>query len=234
MKLFFAVSYLNRSEWGGETACQGARFGFELLLRECVETSTDGQIAAHVALYFQEVDDALHAKARPLLPDRFKERRSFFVDVLANGHHTLSVWEDAESWYRSWDAIRVDLHEVRDVDAAAIHRAFDVAADTVRHQTRYDSCINLSAVLEWYPCVCTPCCGCCGCCLSPGVNCVGVALEGLTAARGPLGLRRRVVTGARLPSVVVRELVNHGIIRKDVLRMAVGAPAVVPLLVIRM
>lgn len=232
MKLFFAVSYLDKSEWGGETACQGARFGVELLLRGCVEPSEDGQLAAHVALYFEDVDDALHAKALPLLPSRFP-RRSFFVDVLANGHHTLSVWDDKDSWYRSWDAIRVDLHEVRGVDAAGIHRAFDTVSETVRYQIWYNPWINLSAVLRWYPCLCTPCCGCCGCCFSGGTNCVGTALEGLAAARGPLGLPRRVAMGARLPSVVVRELVKIGVIDAEARRLAVGAPAVVPLIAIR-
>ena len=227
MKLFVAVAYLDRREWAGETVWASLKFGFELLVRACVGDSGP-VLAAHVALYFEDVDDATHETASPMLPPGFRNKRSFFADVLVNGAHQLSVWDDPRGWWGGWSAVRVRMHEVVGLDDASIHVAFDAIHKIIVERRPYDSYRNFNSVCAWWPCVCDPTCGLWRCCCAPsdaarGINCVGGVVVALAAAHGALsereaeatlGLRERVVPGARLPKVLIDELVDAGVVRK--------------------
>jgi hypothetical protein len=238
MRLFLAASYLNRSAWAGDGAGERCRYAFELFIRGCVNPDDGGKVVAgHVALYFEDVTDAVQAAARPLLPEGAKDATSFFVDVLSDGKHVLSVW--GLGWYAKWSSIRVDLHEVLGTTTASIARAFEASASLVRDQVSYDWCVNLNSLFCW-PCSCSSTAGC-GC-RGSGVTCVSAVLLGIAVARGvPLrdaegGLRipRRIALGARLPVELLRELVAARAVAVIPRVLTMGEPreASLPLLVI--
>lgn len=245
MKLYFAVTYLPRDEWASDTVWRWVRNGFELCVRYYVHDEGGDTIAAHTSLFFEDVSPAIQKRVRPLLRAGYANATSFFVDVLSDGKHVVSVWDDDGSWHRQWSASRVELHEVLDVDDAAIERAFFAVIRSVEQQTSYDVYQNCNMLWTCFPCRCSATCGvCCPC--SSGVNCVSTTLEGLAAARGGwewnaeriLGLRPRTSLGARLPSDALEELVEAGLVEAESRRLShsksEGATsACVPLLLLR-
>ena len=245
MKLYLAVSYLPRQEWASNTVSSWARNGFELCVRRYVKNESGDMIAAHTSLFFQNVTRDLQENARAFLRADYTDATSFFVDILSDGKHVVSVWDDDDSWHKRWSSIRVELHEVLDVDEAAIQRAFDAVIRHVDEQTSYDMFQNCNMLWEFYPCRCSATCGICCPCAS-GVNCISATLEGLAATRGGyewnaervLGLRPRTSLGARLPRDALEELIESRAVNAESRRLLhakqVDTPsAYVPLLLLR-
>lgn len=227
MRLSLATANLSRREWAGNTAGTRCKYGFELLVRSCVE-ETGENLTAHVALYYENVSDEVHKLARPLLPDGYKDRRSFFVDVLNDGKHVLSVLDDPDSWWQRWSAARLELYDVAGVGGDDIARSFESVANIIRARRRYSSCMNIHAV----------CCCPCACASKTGVTCVSTVLIGLAVARGgtektaerTLRLKQRVMLGARLPSVLLRELVEVEVVAAVPRVSTLTKPGALPLL----
>lgn len=219
MKLYIAVTYLNRREWGGDTVWAWARNSFELCLRYWLQDEGGGTIATHLSLLFEDVTPEIQQRARERLPDGFKNATSFFVDILSDGKHRLSVWDDPQSWHKQWTEVRVDLFRVPNVSDLNIDEAFNAVFMHVEEQTSYDCYQNCNMLWPFYPCKCTPTCGiCCPC--AAGVNCVSTTLEGLAAARGAeeweaeeaLGIPKRSSLGSWLPAHALRELQRAGVV----------------------
>lgn len=210
MRLVLAVAYLDRKEWTADTVWASVRYAFELLVRG-LAGDTGRALAAHVALHFEDVDDA--DMLRSVAPYVNAPVRDFFVDVLSTGKHTVSIWDDPTGWWGGWKSIRVEFYSVRGVDDAGIKRAFNLLIDIVDAGARYDGCVNLNSVLRW-PCRCRPWLFCGG----TGLTCVSAVLRALAAARNPyessveraLGVPRRKALAARLPRVLVKELIKAG------------------------
>lgn len=239
MRLSVAVAHLDRAEWSGDTVWSSCKYSFELLLRRLVG-DTGPTLAAHCALLFEDVNDAVFTKVEPFLPRGYGTTRNFFVDILVNGKHTVSVWEDRRGWWGGWSRVTAELYEVLNVDDAQIEAAFDAVMAMVIEKRRYNGWINLNSVFCW-PCQCDQCCGLC-CWNRRGVTCVSALLFALAAARGAdeedaevaLGLERRVSAGARLPRKLIEELVAAGVVKTKPRILTRGFDAgTVPLLALR-
>jgi hypothetical protein len=221
MKVYVAVSYLDRKEWAGDTVYGSCRNGFELCLRKLLQDEGGDTIAAHVAIYFESPSDNVRASADAFVPRAYQGYAGFFIDIVADGVHKLSVANDPSSWYQRWDHVRVELYEVAptDVFGNALNAAavYDRMIEYVTDQTPYDCYQNCNSVC-WWPTRCSPSCGCC-CPCTNGVNCIEALLVSLAAGYGAsewdaqrvLGLSPRVALGARLPSRLRDELVGSGI-----------------------
>ena len=224
MRVYVAVAYLDRSEWAGDTVWSWFRNGFELCLRRCMQDEGGATLAAHVSLFFEDVDDeAVLADVAPFLPRGFKESRNFFVDVLSEGKHVVSALDDPKMWYRR----RPRGARGGDDEAAAVGpngATFDARAaylsivEKVKTQRAYDCYVNCNSICAW-PCRCSPTWGlCCPC--SNGTNCIEAVLVALAAGFGApewyseqaLGLKKRVARGARLPAKLRDELVAAGVV----------------------
>jgi hypothetical protein len=212
MRLVLVVAYLDRAEWTADTAWASVRYAFELLVRG-LAGDTGRALAAHVALHFEDVEDA--DMLRRVAPYVDEPVRDFFVDVLATGKHTVSLWDDPKGWWGGWRSIRAEFYTVLGVDDAGIKRAFNLLMDIVESGERYDGCVNLNSVLYW-PCRCRPWLLCGG----TGLTCVSAVVRALAAARNPyergaeraLGIPRQKALAARLPRVLVRELIRAGVL----------------------
>jgi hypothetical protein len=224
MKIYVAVAYLDRREWGGSTVWSWFSNSFELCLRRCMQDEGGDTLAAHVSLFFEDVDDdAILADVKPLLRRGYQNERSFFVDVLSDGHHRVGGVDDPQLWYRKWKlGSRVELYEVAAVgpNGAALdaRAAYDSIVEKVKTQRPYDCYQNCNSVFLW-PCRCSPSWGiCCPC--SNGTNCTESVLVALAAGFGApewyseqaLGLEKQVARGARLPSKLRDELVAAGVV----------------------
>jgi hypothetical protein len=210
MRLVVAVAYLDRREWSADTVWASVRFAFELLVRG-LAGDRGRDLAAHVALRFEDVTDtAMLARVAKYVPAH-DHSPNFFVDILSNGNHGVSHWDDDSTWWGKWSNIRAEMYTVRNVDEYGIRRAFDYIMDLVEARAPYDSCVNLNSVLLW-PCRCRPY----GCFGGSGVTCVYAVLTALAAARDAydpnvervLGIPRRVALAARLPRVMIKELLR--------------------------
>ena len=225
MRVHVAISYLDRMEWSGNTVWSYFRGSFELCLRRCTHDEGGSTLAAHVSLFFEDVDDeAILADVAPFLKRGFKDARSFFVDVLSNGRHVVGALEDPKLWYRKWKrGARVELYEVAAVgpNGAALdaRAAYMSIVEKVKTQRPYDCYQNCNSVFAAWPCRCSPTWGlCCPC--SSGTNCIESVLVALAAGFGApewyseqtLGLEKRVARGARLPSKLRDELVAAGVV----------------------
>jgi hypothetical protein len=245
MKLYVAVSYLNRSEWAGDTAWAAARNGFELCLRQFFKDEGGDTIAAHAALYFEDVDDEASTMVAPFFLNQTRVSRSFFVDVLADGNHTVSVFDDPGGWYRRWNEVRVELFPVTETFKGKpmdVKSALDASLAYVRDNRGYDCYQNCNSICPIWPARCSPTFGCC-CPCSNGTNCIEAVLVALAAGYGVaewqtgsfLGLKWKTSIGARLPSELRDELLYLGVVGslKKVLENNPSAAAAMPLLLIR-
>lgn len=215
MRLVVAVAYLDRKEWAADTVWASVRFAFELLVRG-LAGDRGRDLAAHVALRFEGVDDPeMLARIATYVPAAYELTPHFFVDVLNSGDHGVGHWDDPKTWWGKWNKIRAEFYTVRGVDDDGIRRAFDYLMDLVDARVPYDGFVNLNSVFLW-PCRCRPwlCCG------GSGVTCVSAVLRALAAARDPwdpnaervLGIPRRVAVAARLPRVMIAELLRARVV----------------------
>lgn len=221
MKVYFAIAYLNRSEWAGDTVWSAARNGFELCLRKFLKNEGGDEIAAHVSLYFENVPESIQRDVQLFLPPELGSPTSFFIDVLSNGHHEVSPTNDPHNWYRRWTQTRVELYPVSDVDAHGnamnAFRAYERMVQYVKYQPPYDCYQNCNSIC-WWPTRCSPSCGCCCPCFN-GANCLESVVVSLAAGYGApewrsqqaLGIPKRASSGARLPSTLRDELIDSGI-----------------------
>jgi hypothetical protein len=221
MKLYFAITYLDRSEWAGDTVWSAARNGFELCLRKFLKNEGGDDIAAHVSLYFENVPESIQRDVQPLLPPKLGSPTSFFIDVLSNGHHEVSATNDPQNWYRRWAQARVELYPVSEVDANGnamdALRAYESMIHYVKHQPPYDCYQNCNSICSW-PTRCSPSCGCCCPCFN-GTNCIEAVVVSLASgyaapewrSQQALGIPKRASRGARLPATLRDELVDSGI-----------------------
>ena len=224
MEVFFAVAYLDRREWSGDTVWSSARFGFELCLRQLLQHETGDELAAHVALCFKNPSARVQADVARFLPPQLDPPTSFFIDVLSNGRHQVSTLSDPQSWYHRWESVRVELFAISEFDKLGnsmdAERAYDRMIKFVVDQPVYDCYQNCNSICAW-PTRCSPSCGCC-CPLFNGTNCIEAVVVALAAGYGvvewraeeSLGIPRRVSRGARLPSVLRDELLDSGIALK--------------------
>ena len=222
MKVYVAVTYLDRSEWTGDTVWSAVRGGFELCLRRFLENEIGDTIAAHVALYFENAPDEIQRDIVAYIPASADPSSSFFIDVLSNGHHEVSSMSDLHNWYRRWDRVRVELYEVapmngcgRVLDVSKVYRQMISYAKTQRPYDCYQNCNSIC----WWPTRCSPTLGlCCPC--STGTNCIeAVAVSLANGYSRPewytepaLGLDTLKAIGSRLPSTFRDELLNSGVI----------------------
>jgi hypothetical protein len=226
MKLYVALTYLDREEWAKGTVWAAVSGAFELGMRHFLRSDGGDSVAAHVALYFDGATERMRELNATQL-SRAKGYSSFCIDILQNNAHAVSSFEDPLSWYRAWDRSRVELYEVLNVDDDAIERAHSAMLSYVANAEPYDCFKNINSIFPWFPCSCSACCLPC-CCLCPcfvwsgGANCISATLVGLAAARGvgnvqarrtqnvysALSLQPRVVLGGRLPREVVEDLVD--------------------------
>jgi hypothetical protein len=224
-----------------------ARNGFELFLRRCVKDEGGDTIAAHVALYFEDATETAKTLVRPFVKKKVPPE-SFFVDILSNGDHAVSTFDDPEGWYGQWSSIRVELLPVvpvkfkgRDLDVEAALRA----SLKYLHENRpYDCYVNCNSICPVWPTKCSPSFGCCCPCVD-GTNCVEAVVVGIASgfkenewnAETFLGLRHRVSLAARLPSELKRELLESGLVEENGRSLVSGTQkvdtAAVPLLLIR-
>lgn len=221
MRVYVAIAYLDRHDWAGGTVCSSAVGGFELCLRGFFERDTDGMIAAHVSLYFEDTTKETRRQLTPFLPPNADLNDGFFIDVLADGHHRVSLASDPLSWYRKWDRVRVELYAVAPTTRRRVldvERVFQRMLGYVKTQPPYDCYQNCNSVCLW-PVRCSPTLGiCCPC--SSGTNCIESVAVSLASgfgasewdAESALGIKRRVARGARLPSTFRDELIRAGVI----------------------
>jgi len=232
-KLYVALSRLKRTEW-----CKGTVYGscvntFELFLRTFMRGESGDVIGAHVALYFENATDEMMSKnadfeRQPLFEGN---RRSFFVDILDLQAHTISYRDDRKNWYHRWDWVKIEFYEVVDVTVEQILDAHASVLQILAQNSPYDFCINVNSLFPSF------CCPCRHICLfvqpwawqrgllyiSNGVNCISSVIVGLAAARGTydsgfeeaLGLSKRVVLGALLPSELVVRLIHSGVLKEN-------------------
>ena len=245
MKLYVAVSYLNRSEWAGDTVWTAARNGFELCLRRFLKDEGGDTIVAHVALYFEDVDDEASTMVAPFFLHQTRMSRSFFVDVLADGNHTVSGFDDPDGWYRRWNQVRVELFPVAETfkgQPMEVKLALQASLAYLRDNRGYDCYQNCNSICPIWPARCSPTFGCC-CPCSNGTNCIEAVLVALAAGYGVaewqtrsfLGLEWKTSLGARLPSELRGELLSLGVVGslENVLSWANNPSAGMPLLLIR-
>lgn len=227
MRLWIALTYLDRKEWTRGTVFAAMRGLFELGLRKCLRDDGDDRIAAHVALFFEGATEKMkQLNAEHCL--KWKDYGSFTVDILQNNGHIVSSLDDTESWYRSWESgSKIEFYEVLDVTESQIEHAHEAVMSFVSDREPYDCFRNLNAIFPWFPIpcrlVCWPCCCACPCFVwKGGVTCVSATLVGLAAARGvddgaprgavydALQIPARAVLGGRLPSEMVKDLIDAG------------------------
>ena len=204
MKLYFAVSYLNVDAWSLDSTGGDCVACFELGTRRCLgDRVVNGQIAAHVALYFENASE-LHPKG------------DFAVDVLADGEHQVNRL--TEGWYQKWRDGRIDLYRVKNMSDAAIRRAYDASVRAVNEKHQYNRCRNANALLP------SLCCDASAC--SRGETCLSNVERALAAARGlsepyeasarevalALDIPPRASVGGRLPYSLLGDLKASGVI----------------------
>ena len=222
MKVYVAVTYLDRAEWAGDTVYSVVRGGFELCLRRFLQNETGDRIAAHVSLFFENTPDWIHRDIGSHIPASADPSSSFFIDVLSNGTHEVSSMSDGQNWYRRWNNVRVELYEVapmngngRVLDAGKVYRQM---ISYLKTQRSYDCYQNCNSILSW-PTRCSPTMGlCCPC--SNGTNCIeAVAVSLASGYNAPewyteraLGLDTLKAMGSRLPSTFRDELLESGVI----------------------
>lgn len=246
MRLYVALTYLNREEWSEDTVCGAFRGWFELVLRACLRDETEGMIGAHVSLYFTGANAVMQSKNELFNRNEHtgQNKADFFVDVLNAEPDTVSYLQDENSWYNRWThGRRIELYEVLDVSDAAIERAHGAILALLAENRSYDWTQNLNSLFPTceLPAACLCCC-CqfwawqqCECCVFRGITCVSAVLIGLAATRNAdearaaeaLGLRPRAVLGAWLPRDAVRDLQKAGVIGR--VPIVLDANPVVPI-----
>ena len=244
MKLYVAVSYLDRKEWAGDTVWQLARNGFELCLRSCLKNEGGDTIAAHVSLYFEDVDEEVASIVAPFFLGKPRAPTSFFVDILADGNHSVSVFDDPDDWYMRWSQIRVELLPVAETFKDRLMNtklALEASLEYLRENRTYDCYQNCNSICPVWPTRCSPSFGCC-CPCSNGTNCIEAVLVAIAAGYGVeefetrsfLGLEWKTSLGARLPAELRDELLNIWVVsgRTKTLTRGVSS-SVMPLLLIR-
>ena len=232
MRLYVALTYLDRREWAEGTMWAVASGAFELFLRSCLRNEANDTVAAHVALYFTGASDSMISKN--LLFERKKytsvDRSSFFVDILNAEPARISYVSDRDSWYNRWVYGRkIELYEVLNVNDDQIKSAHGAVLSLLSENRPYDWTANLNSLFPECElpigCLCC-CCQCwawtdCRCVLLRGITCVSGVLVGLAATRGAgerraaeaVGLKPRAVLGGWLPADVIDELVEANVLR---------------------
>lgn len=209
MRLYVALSLLEESEWANGTGCAACADPLELFLRRFLrgEKSTRNNLfGGHVSLYFEDAEPSMISKNAPFAQPDAANAKNFSVDILNDGNHSVNlVQSGACGWYARWSYGIVRLYRVLNLTDGDIRNVHGTAISLMKRQ--YTSIPNFMSLLPGAPwalwCVC-----CCLACHSPNsTNCVGaveIALE--TGLRRPLGISKRFITGARLPTELVDEL----------------------------
>ena len=256
MKAYVALTYLKREEWSKGTVWQIVKGVFELGVRECLKSDKGDEIAAHVSLFFEDASDRM-VESNVRLSAKLEGERSFCVDVLQSGNHTVSLLQDKTSWYQKWHWARVEFYEIVGTDSDDIERAHTQSLLFVERATPYDCFINVNSLFPYFcmPCSFFWCCCCCACpcyvCGHSGVNCVGAVLVAIASARGvesaasqssgtiqdSLGIPRRAVMGGRLPKEAIDDLIHSGQLNPTpvvrVIRKERGMTSSMPLLAVQ-
>tara|TARA_B110001450_G_scaffold241256_1_gene250613 strand:- start:49 stop:792 length:744 start_codon:yes stop_codon:yes gene_type:complete len=246
MKLYIAVSYLSRKEWAGDTAWAVARNGFELCLRKLVKNEGGDTIAAHTALYFENVDEEASKIISPFISGGTGGvPNSFFVDILSNGEHSVSVFDDPGGWYQKWSQIKVELFPVATNFKGKVMNtslALEASLAYLKDNRSYGPYQNFNSVCPIWPTRCSPSFGCC-CPCSNGTNCVEAVIVATAAGYGVtewktrlfFGLRWKTSLGARLPSELIEELLLLGVVGGvgKVLSWSGNTTSAIPLLLMR-
>ena len=255
MKLYVALTYLQRKEWAKGTVWAVLKGVFELGLRKCLRDDGDDTVPAHASLYFEGSTERMR-RLNETATKKTGEYNSFCIDILENDSHAISSLESRNSWYRRWEWARIEFYEVVGVTEDGIERAHSAVLSYLQSDEPYDCSRNVNALFPCFPFECrTACCPCCCCCpyyvWRGGVTCVSASLIGLAAARGvpnpttaspnviyeALGLPPRTMLGGRLPSEAVEHLVdanqvNHTPVVR-VFRNVVDRQEVLPLITVR-
>jgi hypothetical protein len=247
MKVYVALSILDRREWGGSTVCTAAAGAFELTLRNCLQNEGgDGKIAAHVSLYFTGADDVMTNQNKLFYNGTWRgPKDNFFLDVLYNKPNTVSYPGDPDSWYANWvhgGGTVVQLYEVLDVGDDQIRAAHRAMLQVMGSGRAYDPTLNINSICPWVEVPCGCCFLCCQvwawadcrCCILRGITCVSAVLTALAATRGAsendaeraLGLKPRAALAGRLPRDMVDELVAAGVVSGVFVNLEVFAQAV--------
>tara|TARA_B100001057_G_scaffold308374_1_gene308481 strand:+ start:611 stop:1378 length:768 start_codon:yes stop_codon:yes gene_type:complete len=244
MKLYVALSILDREEWSGSTVCSAAAGAFELVLRNCLRNEGgEGKIAAHASLYFTGADEQMQMQNKLFYRggEWTGPKEDFFLDILYDEPNTVSYASDPASWYARWvrgGGTIVQLYEVLDVDDEQIRAAHRATLDLMASGRAYDPTLNINSL---FPCVEVPCgcffccCQCwawkeCKCCVLQGITCVSAVLTALAATRGAsengaehaLGINRRATLAGRLPREMVIELVQAGVVSGVPMRLEIA------------
>ena len=243
MKLYVALSILDREEWSGSTVCSAAAGAFELVLRNCLRNEGgEGKIAAHASLYFTGADEQMKMQNKLFYRGGWTgPKEDFFLDILYDEPNTVSYASDPASWYARWKAgTVVKLYEVIDVDDDQVRAAHRAVLDLMASGRAYDPTLNINSLFARecveVPCgCCFCCCQCwawkeCKCCVIRGITCISGVLVGLAATRGAsendaeraLGLASRATLAARLPRDMVEELIRADVVSVFPVRLEVA------------
>lgn len=255
-RVYVSIAMLRRDEWSQETTCGVSADVLELVLRGCLKGERGDRIGAHVGLFFENPTPQMIALNVPheTLGDA-PYRGNFWVDILVDGNHRVSYENDPGSWYRTWEDIAIKLYEVVGLNNEQIVTAQKASLAILEERRPYDPSVNLNGLCPW---CCIPCGSpcwlgeCCALCSTGrfvcgrGVTCVSAVMIALSVAKGgtestaasTLGLPWRPVLGAFLPSELVAELVNAGVLRPESKPLALEevkgvTRAVVPLLLLQ-
>lgn len=255
MKLYVALTYLQRKEWAKGTVWAVLKGVFELGLRKCLRDDGDDTVPAHASLYFEGSTERMRRLNETAIK-KTGEYNSFCIDILENDSHAISSLESRNSWYRRWEWARIEFYEVVGVTEDGIERAHSAVLSYLQSDEPYDCFRNVNALFPCFPFECrTACCPCCCCCpyyvWRGGVTCVSASLIGLAAARGvpnpttaspnviyeALGIPQRTMLGGRLPSEAVEHLVDANQVNHTpavrVFRNVVDRQEVLPLITVR-
>ena len=216
MRVFVALSLLEEKEWsmGTGSCCADP---LELFLRKCLRGETNvanNLFAGHVSLYFEDADASMVSKNKPFAQQDAVGATSFSVDILEDGRHSINlVKPGACGWYGRWSYGIVQLYQVLNVNNEQIRRIHSEAIELLN--SRYTSMANVVALLPWLPwACCTSYCCCCCCNFTNATNCTGAVQKALRSGlQRPLGIPTRFVDGGRLPSELVQQLEQVGIVR---------------------
>jgi hypothetical protein len=151
MKVFFALTKLDASEWGN-----GCWPNFKRKIQEACVTGERGMFS-HVSLYFEgrgtiEINMAPWASKHSLIEARYAP--DVFFDFLSSGFVGLSTFTASDSWYRKFRTARVELYEFTDerFNAMALYAA---AIQFTKNPLGYDHRWKWSAA--FLPCMSGSC-----------------------------------------------------------------------------